>query len=87
MHDKNLLASAGTYFKYAQSVVHSLYLHHVFNLFKLIGVLNMETPSLGKYILKGVEYQWLAFSTKSYKSLNTLYESWYINGVKLSQVI
>jgi hypothetical protein len=72
----------GTYFKYTQSVIHSSYLYHVFNLFKHIGSLNMEKPSLGKSLVKGVSHQWLAFTTKSFKDWNFLYEAWYINGVK-----
>jgi hypothetical protein len=72
----------GTYFKYTQSVIHSSYLYHVFSLFKHIGSLNMENPSLGQSLVKGVSHQWLSFSSKSLKSWNLLYEAWYTNGVK-----
>jgi hypothetical protein len=72
----------GTYFKYAQGVIHSSYLYHVFSLFKHIGCLNMENPSLGQSVVKGVTHQWLSFSSKSLKSWNLLHEAWYTDGVK-----
>jgi hypothetical protein len=55
----------GTYFKYAQSTIHSEYLFFVFHLFKELGTVNMENPSLGTSIVKGKSYNYYTFTTKS----------------------
>jgi hypothetical protein len=45
--------NGGTYFKFAQSEIHLDYLKLVFNLFKNLGIVLMETPSPGKSNIKG----------------------------------
>ena len=72
-----------TYFKYAQSIIHAGYLHHVFDLFKLQGFVNMVAPSSGTSLIKGMTYNWLQFSTKSLADWNQLHTLWYINGIKV----
>lgn len=72
----------GTYFKFAQSEIHLDYLKLVFNLFKNLGIVLMETPSPGKSNIKGKSYNWYQFSTQSLKFWNDLHALWYINGTK-----
>jgi hypothetical protein len=73
----------GTYFKFAQSVIHSGYLLHVFSLFNEQGHLHMLAPSPGTSLIKGMTHHWLQFSTKSLVEWNSLYALWYVNGVKV----
>jgi hypothetical protein len=42
----------------------------------------MTTPSLSIAKVNGKKYQYLQFSTKSYKDFNTLFEAWYKDGKK-----
>nr|ATX61956.1 hypothetical protein [Tremella fuciformis]ATX61977.1 hypothetical protein [Tremella fuciformis]ATX62022.1 hypothetical protein [Tremella fuciformis]ATX62068.1 hypothetical protein [Tremella fuciformis]ATX62113.1 hypothetical protein [Tremella fuciformis] len=74
--------SGGTYFKFAQGMVHQEYLEHVFNLFKVDGLVKMRVPSVGKTVLNGVTHKWLQFSTISLSRWNELHALWYVNGVK-----
>lgn len=73
----------GTYFKFAQSTIHSGYLQHVFNIFNAGGHLIMSAPSQGKSVVKGVTYYWAQFSTRSLTSWNVLHAYWYVDGVKV----
>jgi hypothetical protein len=73
----------GTYFKYAQSIIHGGYLHHVFELFHKQGLLNMLSPSPGTSVIKGVTYHWFQFTSKSFAGWNALHALWYVNGVKV----
>lgn len=67
----------GTYFKYAQSTIHSEYLFFVFNLFKDLGVVLMERPIMGTSYVKGQTYNYYTFTTQSLRTWNELYEIWY----------
>lgn len=55
----------------------------MFNLFKELGVVKMESPSLGTSIVKGKSYNYYTFSTQSLKSFNESYEIWYKSKVKI----
>lgn len=72
-----------TYFKYAQSTIHSDYLFFVFNLFKDLGVVLMESPSLGTSTVKGKTYNYYTFTTQSLRTWNELYEVWYKSKLKI----
>lgn len=76
-------AGGGTYFKFAQSIIHRGYLMHVFQLFQEQGLVNMLTPSKGHSIIAGVTYTWFQFSTKSLVEWNSLYRLFYVDGVKV----
>lgn len=73
----------GTYLKFAQGEVHLEYLNNDFSLFKDLGIVLMDSPTIGHSTLKGVVYTWYKFSTQSISSWNPLYALWYINGVKV----
>jgi hypothetical protein len=74
--------NGGTYFKFAQGLLHLPYLIHVFNQFKLHGLVLMSEVSIGKSVIKGVVYHWAQFSTKSLSEWNALYALWYPLGIK-----
>jgi hypothetical protein len=77
----------GTYYKFAQSTKHSDYLHHIFNLFKDCGYVNMEKPNEETSVLKGGGiHKWLQFTTKSLVEWNKLKSQWYVNNVKVIPV-
>lgn len=76
-------AGGSTYFKFAQGLINSGYLNHVFQLFKEAGYVNMPAPSEGKSTIKGKTYTWYAFSTRSIKEWNSLHALWYVDGVKV----
>lgn len=46
----------GTYFKYAQGMVHFDYLNHVFDQLKTAGHVHMTAPSIGTSVIKGKTY-------------------------------
>lgn len=74
----------GTYYKFAQSIKHSDYLYHIFDLFKACGYVNMDKPSEGTSVLKGGGvHKWLQFTTKSYSEWNSLKAEWYVNNIKV----
>lgn len=73
----------GTYFKFAQGMIHFDYLQHVFDLFKSAGHVNMPSTSMGMSTIKGVEYKWAQFSTRSLPDWNYLHSIWYVDGVKV----
>jgi len=63
-----LRACGGTYFKFAQGMVHFDYLQHVFDVFKSAGHVNMGAPSHGTSTVNGVVHKWIQFSTVSLSS-------------------
>lgn len=73
----------GTYFKFAQGLIHFGYLEHVFSLFKQVGYVEMKAPSMGTSVIKGVTYKWAQFSTKSIKKWNELHSLWYVDKIKV----
>lgn len=76
-------AGGGTYFKFAQSIIHRGYLMHVFQLFQEQGLVNMVAPSMGTSIIAGVTHTWFQFTTKSLAEWNSLYSLFYVAGVKV----
>lgn len=72
-----------TYFKFAQGLINSDYLHHIFDLFKQAGYVLMDAPSIGKSVIKGTTHEWYQFSTQSIPAWNALHALWYVNGVKV----
>jgi hypothetical protein len=59
--------TGGTYLKFAQSIINTGYMMFIFNIFAERGLCNMITPSVCTTRVKGKTYQYLQFSTKSYK--------------------
>jgi CRISPR/Cas system-associated protein endoribonuclease Cas2 len=59
--------TGGTYLKLAQSIINTGYLMFVFDMFAKLNKCNMTTPSLNIAKVKNNSYQYLHFSTKSYK--------------------
>lgn len=64
-------------------MVHFGYLEHVFDLFKAAGHVNMDKPSMGVTVLKGVHHKWAQFTTKSNHAWNQIHALWYVNGTKV----
>ena len=77
-------AGGGTYFKYAQGNVHVGYVHHVFELFKALGLVHMPTPHHGTSTgPNGIVYDWWQFTTASFVSWNSLRTLWYPQNIKV----
>jgi hypothetical protein len=55
----------GTYFQFAQSVIHTSYIFFVHKLFFLVGYCHMIKPTVKTATVKGKKYNYLSFTTKS----------------------
>jgi hypothetical protein len=73
----------GTYFQMAQSIIFKSFIFYVHSLFFTAGFCNMIAPTLKTTNIKGKEYSYYSFNTKSLTDFNKLRELWYPQGIKI----
>ena len=73
----------GTYFQIAGSIKFKPFIFHIHKVLYELGFVNMPEPTIKKTIVKGTEYFYYSFSTKSIKIWNSEKALWYFKGKKV----
>jgi hypothetical protein len=76
----------GTYFQFAQSIIHSPFIILVHSLFYLAGFCHMPEATVKTATVNGKKYKYASFNTKSLVDWNILRFQWYPKGIKVIPV-
>ena len=76
----------GTYFQFAQSIIHSPFIILIHSLFYLAGFCHMPEPTVKTATVNCKKYKYSSFTTKSLGDWNRLRFLWYPKGIKVIPV-
>lgn len=76
-------ANGGTYFQFAQSIIHQPFIELVHGLMFAAGLCNMTSPTIKTATVSGFKYLYSSFTTRSFKEWNELHHNWYPSGIKV----